>query len=97
MSPSLSSLSQMGGWATGPTAFKASSQEQKRKLLFFEAYTFFYDFCSIGKPGHFLPNALGVPHFFLSFRQFCQHTMQTKQQKNLKVIKTSLFGYILEN
>jgi hypothetical protein len=62
-------LSQMGGWATGPTAFKASSQEQNRKLLFFEAYTVLDDICSIS----FTPRdpklcpfeCPGVPHFLL--------------------------------
>jgi hypothetical protein len=80
MSPLLSSLLQMGGWATGPTAFKASSQEQKRKLLFFEAYTVLDNFFVPFTPGY--PSAFlseysrvpGVPHFLI-FRQVCQHTM----------------------
>jgi hypothetical protein len=93
MSPSLSSLSQMGGWATGPTAFKASSQEQNRKLPFFAKFTVLDDFCSIYPqstyPRAFPSECPGVTHF-LSFRQICQHTMVfPKYPRYLRVIFSS--------
>ncbi len=88
MSPSLSSLSQMEGWATGPTAFKASSQEQKRNLLFLAENTDLDDFFTPSNSGHFLPNSLGYPGvpYFLICRQVYQHTMVfSKYMRYLRV------------